>query len=189
MHHPAWERPDWPVPVRPATGSGLRRVLAVVLVVFVGMGPLQGCGLELAAVATIGKAGQQVVDQSKLKSAYPVTADEAYRAAVQAAQVLRLQLTHEQAGKNHLYKIELRDDHNTRLKLRIQQRTPRLTRVVCDFGWFGFEPAGRLYMTTLREFLQQIIDDRPADTPPIAADTIDVPDYQPPTVSPDPYSY
>ena len=163
----------------------IRRPLAALALSIIAItAALPGCGLELAALASVSKAGSDAVGKSKVKSALDASGPEVYEATIRAQRALQFKLIKVRVPGPNRYRLTLEDHRGTDLRIKIDQRTPRLSRIVVDFGLFGHDPTGRLFLSELVRELEAIRSRRPAADPaPVV-----IPTYHPEKVPTDPYS-
>ena len=147
---------------------------------------LPGCGLELAALASVSKAGSTAFGKSKAKAASEGSGAELYQAAITAQRKLGLEIVKIRVPKPNSYRLTLEDARGADLRVKIDQRTPNLSRITVDFGLFGHDPTGKLFLLEMQNALLDIIEHRP---PGAAPRPILIPPHRDAApVNPDPYA-
>jgi hypothetical protein len=140
------------------------RALAAALWLAVG-----GCagGLDLAVIGAASQAagtGSAVFAGGKLKAVGMVDVESARTAVLIAADELSLTLKGQTSSGPDRYRIVLRDDRNTHVWVYLDQRTPTLTRIQVNVGFFGSEPTARLLLSRIGLTLGAHLADDEADS-------------------------
>jgi hypothetical protein len=131
-------------------GSWARRPVTLVLLGMMGIGGLAmgGCAAAPAAGevagATIGNTEAMVL-RGKVEACERVTMEEAVATARKVAGELELRPTGEEKHPDQL-KLEYCDERDQKIVVTLVRRTPRVTELHVDVGFFGAWPMGRLVM-------------------------------------------
>ena len=168
-----------------------RRIRVAFAAVFLSaaMPLLSGCGVELAVLASASKAGADAVGKSKIKSAAAAEPEAVYQATRQAAAELGLTVVHDRVPQPDRYRLTLEDGRGTDLRVKIDGRAEHLTRVTVDFGLFGHDPTGRLFLNRLQAYLEPLIEaDRLEGRGVPDPAEVTVPAFEPQPFTPDPYA-
>ncbi|MGP1347564.1 MAG: DUF3568 family protein [Phycisphaerales bacterium] len=120
---------------------------------------LTACGAETLALAgAAGNAalvGNSVYKSGRAIAAVDRTFDVVNTAVDDAASHLAYTLEVDRASTSgHRRFVRIRDDRGGRLSIRIERRTPRLTRIEVDAGPFGHAPTSRLMLQEILELLR-----------------------------------
>ncbi|HWE05003.1 MAG TPA: DUF3568 family protein [Tepidisphaeraceae bacterium] len=117
--------------------------------------PLATLGTVLGVAGTAATTGSDVYNLGKLDFSVMATFDECRFAAVDAANDLQLHIRGcKFVGKRKdELKVELADDLNRSIAVRIDRRAARLCQCRVDVGLFGSEPTAKVIMQRIRRHL------------------------------------
>ncbi len=109
---------------------------------------LPGCtGLEPAALGVAASAGQTaagILGKGRFNSAHAKPMDEVIAAARSELLHLGLTLTHDEPDGPRGWFLRGEDAHDEWVRITIESRSLKLTRMQINVGWWGYEPTARL---------------------------------------------
>ena len=137
-----------------------RRLVAIGLLLLL-CGGCAEAGIATAG-AVMGLAGSSITTgadvygMGKLDAADMVAFEEQVAAVRAAAEDLELTLEKEEAYEPGRWRCTLADDRQTRVRIYLDRRTPRLCRTRVDVGVLGSEPMARLILLRIRTHAKTI---------------------------------
>lgn len=146
------------------------RFRTVATIILLGLIPLlSGCAaasIGTASVfaglaATVVTTGADVYHLGKLDSVDMGHQDEMITAVRRAADELSLTIYAETWESDHVWYVQLKDDHDSKFGVTIDGRTNNMCRVRINVGIFGSEPTAKLFLIRLRENLPKVHQVRP----------------------------
>jgi hypothetical protein len=114
---------------------------------------LVGAASALGAAGSALDTGASVYSNGKLDSAELASLEQLERAVRSAAGELGLSVMAEKALGDGRRRLQLVDRRHKVIDIWLDPRTPTLTRLRIDVGWFGSEPTARLILSRVRAYL------------------------------------
>lgn len=121
---------------------------------------LTGCagGLEFAAIgaaANATRAGSAVVKGGKISGAVLAPADAVNDAVRLALDDADMRIKTVDTRRTWRTEYVAKDDRGAKVKVRVKERTDKLSRVQVDVGWFGDAATARLVSLRVQYHLRQ----------------------------------
>ena len=122
--------------------------------------PLATLGPVLGIAGTAASTGTEVYNFGKLDLSLMASFDECRSAALAAAHDLHLRIGGKKYSGEWLdqFEMELVDDRNKSIVIRVDRRTERLCQCRVDVGIFGSEPTAKLIARRIRRHLPRSAD-------------------------------
>ena len=139
----------------------LIRALALLTLLLASTGCATGVTVATAAsVASLAGStldtGTDVYSMGKLKTAEMAAIPDVVEATYQASRDLKLTMMTDKQRGDGVVRMALVDDRHKVVDLWLDPRTPNLTRIEIDVGWFGSQPTATLILNRLRVHLNEI---------------------------------
>ena len=139
----------------------LIRLLAVLTLLLTGAGCATGVTVATAAsVASLAGStldtGTDVYSMGKLNTAEMASIPDVVEASRLAAKDLKLTIMTDKQRGDGVVRMAMVDNRHKVVDLWLDPRTPNLTRIEIDVGWFGSQPTATLILSRLRMHLNEI---------------------------------
>jgi hypothetical protein len=145
----------------------LRRSTLPLLLLILFSLQLAGCAGAAASIA-VDAAGPaiektaELINSGKFEAYEPASFDEAVASVRTAADHLDLRYVREERCKDRL-KLVYYDQRKQKIDITLTPRTPRVTSILVEVGWFGAKGMGRLTMRQiLHDLPQKLVIDHSA---------------------------
>jgi hypothetical protein len=130
------------------------RSAGLILISIIGSGcaeaTIASAGALMGIAASAVSTGADVYRLGKLDAADMVGFEEQIAAIRVAADDLGFKIEREERPEAGRWRCTVVDDRNSRIRVRVESRTEKLTRTRIDVGVLGSEPTARLLVSRIR---------------------------------------